>query len=232
VFALVASPFVETVLVDADTVFLHAPDAVWDENEGLRTTGVLLFKDMTRPIKNNAARLWLSSFMHPSPTLRETRLFRGLSKDEVESGVVFVNKRLHVAGVLVIAAINDPTRRAEFWRTLHGDKESFLLGLEMTGEPYFLSPHGAGVAGALRSEGRVCGFQLAHVDPTRGDRLLWWNQGMAKYKVRCLLPALCAALIITSIICTRLRAPSCRPGLMKTPRNGIGRTTGQPRSCA
>lgn len=185
-----SSPFRRTILVDADVVFLESPDSMWETFAPLREKGMLCFRDITlkeheKGSQKHKLREEILSGLIRNPSSQWTthsRIHRGVSDSDVESGVVFIDKKMHFCGVLVVAALNDSTWRGNFYRAFHGDKESFVLGLEAAGEDYHLSTFGAGIAGAPRSGNRVCGYQLAHVDPRNGERLMWWNQGLAKYK--------------------------------------------------
>jgi len=95
-----------------------------------------------------------------------TRLFRGLSSHEVESGLVLVNKSKRFLGMLAACKLNSKWER-ELWsyKVFYGDKETFWLGFEMIQEPYaFLRSYG-GVIGELRQDNdqAVCGVQM-HMD--------------------------------------------------------------------
>ena len=44
-FAVIASQFRKTILVDADVIFLHNPEIAFDESGGMGTTGSLFYHD-------------------------------------------------------------------------------------------------------------------------------------------------------------------------------------------
>jgi len=183
VFAVVLSPFRETILADADAFFLHSPDHLWESHHALRKTGILLFKDMIRRNDLTRRRDWLLSVVgSPSDSMKHSFLYRGISQNDVESGVVFINKAICSSEILVIAAMNDASWRKEFWNIFHGEKETFMMGMEFCKSPFTFTQYGVGLVGSLRSNKRICGFQVAHADPMEKSRLLWWNRGLSKYK--------------------------------------------------
>ena len=44
-FALLASKYPRTILVDADAIFLRSPDDLFDQHAGLSETGALFYHD-------------------------------------------------------------------------------------------------------------------------------------------------------------------------------------------
>lgn len=186
-FALLASPFEETILMDADTVFLQDPETLFTE-EGYLRSGALFFHDRTMFPGNYELSKWISEVM-PKPIseqVKSMRIFRAQSYYEQESGVVVINKKDHYHGLLAICALNTPGLKTPIRANTHGEKETFWMGMEVAGEPYEFMPGMPGSIGRIETKGRrssrtpqICGH-LAHFDRT--GALLWFNDGLASSK--------------------------------------------------
>lgn len=179
-FAMLASPYAETILMDADTVWLQPPDLLLTD-PGYVETGVLLFPDRTLAFDGNRQQ---SSWLHrhfPEPLsqgILQSRFYRGLTHYEVESGVVVIDKRRAFLGLLAACQLNRPAERAVVHEKTHGEKETFWLGMEMAQQPYSLMPTPAGSIGRLGMAGGkhyICD-KLLHFD--RAGDLLWFNDGI------------------------------------------------------
>ena len=182
-FALLASPFKETILMDADAIFVQNP-AILFKDPGYILTGAVLFKDRTLFGGPSHTANWLKRVL-PKPIserAQATRMYHGQTIHEVESGVVVMDKEKHIFGLLTICLLNMGTFKEEMHTWTHGDKESFWIGLEIIGEPYEIHPELPGSIGSIdRSvDERLCHGHLAHFD--REGRLLWFNDGLAQAK--------------------------------------------------
>lgn len=196
-FALLASEFSEVILVDADTVFVQRPEALF-EQEGYVAKGALLFHDrlIDKGRYMGRDRWYKEQVVEPSDALRESLVWNEAYAEEEDSGVVAADKsRLGVwMGVMHAAWQNSKAVREEFtYKMMYGDKESWWLGLELTGGEYAFERHYGGVAGWFgdregpieeadlgnRTAG-VCSFVIAHLDTDY--RLLWYNGGLLKNK--------------------------------------------------
>lgn len=186
-FALLASHFDETILMDADTVFVQNPETLFSD-EGYLKSGALFFHDRTMFPGNYQLSQWISEVM-PKPISEEVksmRIFRAQSYYEQESGVVVMNNIDHYYGLLAICALNTPGLKEPIRANTHGEKETFWMGMEVAGESYEFMPGMPGSIGRIETKGRrasrkpqICGH-LAHFD--RIGNMLWFNDGLASSK--------------------------------------------------
>jgi hypothetical protein len=123
-FAMLASKFTELIMMDADVFFLQEPSILF-ENEGYKTTGSLFFYDRTLFANWEKGPDWLRSFLPTmSPLVPKTRWFKGTSSHEQESGVVVMDKKKSLLGLLSTCKLNGITERDEVvYKHVHGDKE-------------------------------------------------------------------------------------------------------------
>ncbi|EXJ73709.1 uncharacterized protein A1O5_03471 [Cladophialophora psammophila CBS 110553] len=163
-FALLASPYPRTILMDADAVFFSNPDKLFDEYPGLRDTGALFFHD--RNINSETDRHdWLGRQLeaagrYPSAYLNESSLFyRRYSSEEVDAAVVCIDKSrigLYMAVLFTCWMNTKEVRDASTFKIWHGDKESYWLSTELIGVPYSFEPWYA----ARMSQSQETGIQL------------------------------------------------------------------------
>lgn len=93
-FAMLASSFQQVILVDADAVFLQPPETAFDD-PGYNATGTLFFHDRVVDVPNHPRHRWWHSIMTgrtPSPALQQSKFWSNQTIDEMESGVVVINK--------------------------------------------------------------------------------------------------------------------------------------------
>ncbi|KAI8393583.1 mannosyltransferase putative-domain-containing protein [Radiomyces spectabilis] len=182
-YSIIASSFTEVILVDADVYFFKKPDLLF-EDKGYLKTGSLFFLDRTLFPGWDVGHTWLRSFLPTkSSFVEKSRWWKVTSAHEQESGVVVINKKKSLLGLLSTCKMNDREERTKVsYKHSHGDKETFWIGYEMVQSPYsFIKSYGA-VIGGLGDGGdasRVCGNQL-HLD-TDGQPL-WWNGGLLRDK--------------------------------------------------
>lgn len=95
-FAMLASRFEKPIVVDADAIFLRAPDNVFDEEPGLRETGTLFWHDRAFVQKEDRGRhAWVRSVMEdrePSPMLNQSLFWTKDVYQEMDSAVVCMDK--------------------------------------------------------------------------------------------------------------------------------------------
>ncbi|KAI8388803.1 mannosyltransferase putative-domain-containing protein [Radiomyces spectabilis] len=184
-YAILASSFSEVIMMDADAFFFQKPETLFDD-EGYKATGTLFFYDRTLFANWDVGKRWLQSFLPTKSSLVEkTRWWQLRSAHEQESGVVVVNKKKSLLGLLATCKMNDKHERDEVtYKKMHGDKETFWIGYEMMQTPYaFVKSYGA-VIGGLGDAGdknNVCGNQL-HLDAQ--GKPWWWNGGLLRDKHR------------------------------------------------
>ncbi|KAG0274977.1 hypothetical protein BGZ95_009300 [Linnemannia exigua] len=152
-YSMLASRFEEVILVDSDAYFLQDPAKLFDD-PGYKATGGLFFYDRTLFTDWHAGPNFLRSMMPIMSTLpTQLRSFRGISQHEQESGVVVINKKTRLNGLLAICKMNSKWERdLVSYRVFYGDKETFWTGFEMAQEPYaFMRTYGS-VVGELRDD--------------------------------------------------------------------------------
>lgn len=185
-FAILASKFTELIMMDADVFFLQEPSKLF-EDEGYKVTGSLFFYDRTLFANWEKGPDWLRSFLPTmSPLVPKTRWFKGTSSHEQESGVVVMDKKKSLLGLLSTCKLNGITERDEVvYKHVHGDKETFWIGYEVMQTPYaFVKSFGAVIGGMGRGgeDGeptQVCGVHL-HLDTEEVP--FWINGGLYRNK--------------------------------------------------
>ncbi|KAK3830755.1 MAG: mannosyltransferase putative-domain-containing protein [Linnemannia elongata] len=181
-FSMLASRFEEAMLVDSDAYFLQDPAKLF-EDPGYKATGSLFFYDRTLFPDWHAGPDWIRSMMPIMSTLpNQLRSFKGTTTHEQESGVVVINKKTRLNGLLAICKMNSKWERDLYsYKVFYGDKETFWVGFEMVQEPYSFMRSYGGVVGELRDDpkGSVCGAQL-HLDYL--GQPMWWNGGLMRNK--------------------------------------------------
>lgn len=182
-FAILASSFDEVMMMDADVFMFNKPETFF-EDKGYQKTGALFFLDRTLFDNFYEGKKWLRSFLPTySSYLEQSRWWKTTSAHEQESGVVLMDKRKVLFGLLATCKMNDKNERDKIsYKHSHGDKETFWIGFEMIATPYsFIKSIGA-VIGGLGDAGAaetVCGNQL-HLDAN--DKPMWWNGGLLRDK--------------------------------------------------
>ncbi|KAF7885986.1 uncharacterized protein EAF02_004495 [Botrytis sinoallii] len=193
-FALLASAFEQVILVDSDAIFLQPPEIILDTHAAYAETGTLFFHD--RLIGKNLYRYrhefwrWQMKDHTPSRKFRKSRVMNENFGQEQDSGVVVLDKsRLGVLMGLLHACWQNTyvVREIITYRNTHGDKETYWLGMELSGVEYSFAEKYGGIVGrhvwnvtdGIRRED-VCGSAIAHVDE-KGE-LLWFNGGLVRKK--------------------------------------------------
>ncbi|KAF8980149.1 hypothetical protein BGZ46_004578 [Entomortierella lignicola] len=181
-FSILASKFEETILIDSDVFFLRDPQELFSD-PGYQATGALFFYDRSVGDGAKIAPNFMKTvipFMSNFPST--TRMFRRIADHEMESGVVVINKKERINGLLSVCKLNSKWER-DLWtyRKFHSDKETFWLGFEMIQEPFAFVRSYGGVIGepGENDNTSVCGVQI-HLD-YRGNPF-WWNRGVMKSK--------------------------------------------------
>ncbi|ORZ04579.1 mannosyltransferase putative-domain-containing protein, partial [Lobosporangium transversale] len=190
-FSILASRFKEVIMIDSDAYFLRDVAELF-EDPGYKLTGTLYFYDRTLFPNWKKGPNWMRTFLPIMSSFPPTtRMFRGLSMHEQESGVVVVNKGTRLLGLLATCKMNSRWERSMYtYDNFYGDKESFWVGYEMVQEPYAFVKSYPGVIGEreeypLKNDGSqpqtvaVCGTQL-HLDYL--ERPMWWNAGLMRNK--------------------------------------------------
>ncbi|GAA5934507.1 hypothetical protein JCM10213_002000 [Rhodosporidiobolus nylandii] len=193
-FAMLASPFRETIIADADAVFVQNPEVMFDD-PGYNRTGTLFFRDREIFPGDGQVHEWWRGVMKnrtPSEQMSRSRWWTDMaSREEMESGVLVVNKNIDtvVYGLLFTAYLNTKVVREEVtYKNTYGDKESFWMAFELAQLPYHLDREYAGIIGQLTHpdtkstsiDSFIQSDHLFHLDH-RG-KPLWWNGSLFQEK--------------------------------------------------
>ncbi|KAE8310650.1 mannosyltransferase putative-domain-containing protein [Aspergillus transmontanensis] len=187
-FAALGSRFERVILVDADAVFFQPPEVLL-EHEAFVRTGALLFHDrlLWKDVFPERNEWYRSQIRQPSAALDKSLVWTENYAEEGDSGLVILDKSrtdILVALFHICWQNSYDVREEVTYKMTYGDKETWWLGLELTGASYEFSGHYGGIVGwdQVDSRGRhkVCSFVIAHVDAK--DRLLWYNGSLLKNK--------------------------------------------------
>lgn len=123
-FAMLASRYTEVIMMDADVFYFQDP-ALLFEDEGYKATGSLFYYDRTLFPNKTKGPDWMRSFLPSmSSFVPNSRWFKQESVHEQESGVVIMNKRKALLGLLSTCKLNSKTEREEVvYKRVYGDKE-------------------------------------------------------------------------------------------------------------
>ena len=188
-FAALASRFEQVLLLDADVVFLQAPEAILDHHSGYRKTGALLFHDrlLWQGAFKERHEWWEKQLEHqpPSQALSKSLVYNEGYAEECDAGLVVLDKsKVYLLLGLLHACWQNTKMVREAWTYTmgYGDKESWWFGLELSGAEYTFEDHYGSMLGTLNDDGsRVCSFTIAHVD--EHDKLIWYNGSLLKNKL-------------------------------------------------
>ena len=189
-FAALGSKFEQTMVLDADAIFLQAPESILEHHSGYKSTGTLLFHDrlLWQHAFKERHEWWKQQLEHhtPSPALSKSLVYNKDYAEECDSGLVVLDKsRLSVLLGLLHASWQNTKKVRDDWtyKMGFGDKESWWFGLELSGAEYTFEDHYGGMLGDLNDEkNKVCSFTIAHFDEK--DKLLWYNGSLLKNKLR------------------------------------------------
>ncbi|KAL4953569.1 mannosyltransferase putative-domain-containing protein [Aspergillus filifer] len=196
-FTMLLSSFREVMFIDADSLFFQNPEKLFEDAAYLET-GALFFKDRLIAPESKRSFLWRILPKPISDKAQESRFWTAESGHMQESGVVVVDKWRHFVTLMLVARLNGPDRHGDpdkgtmgVYDMVFGDKETFWLGWEMSGNTeYAFHNGGTGTMGLAREVNnvglkgniliaadppryRICAPQLLHLD--RNGRPLWFN---------------------------------------------------------
>ena len=123
-YAAMWSRFEQVLLLDADQVPLRDPTSLFDW-DALRETGALLWPDVNDILAANPA--WAACDLPPC------------AMPAIESGQLVIDKSRHWSALQTVLHLNE--HADYYYDFLYGDKDTYLLALLLTGEPYTLVPH-------------------------------------------------------------------------------------------
>jgi hypothetical protein len=90
-FAVIATRFRKTILVDADVIFLQNPEKIFEMHDGVDTTGTLFYHDRAYKMQGKSRVAWVRALLgerQPSPYLENSLFWKEDLWQEMESGVV------------------------------------------------------------------------------------------------------------------------------------------------
>jgi Mannosyltransferase putative len=154
-FIIKLSKFDEVILMDADLFFFEKPESLFN-HPGYLQTGCFLFCDYKVVMPRGSfsvekyldRRRFISTLIpNPSPCVRSdmaemwsknipTRK-NPFPSDLGESGCVAINKNIHQTSLEKIIELNE--NRAETYKHVYGDKETYWMGCELANMPYHLN---------------------------------------------------------------------------------------------
>ncbi|CCD23008.1 alpha-mannosyltransferase NDAI_0A08550 [Naumovozyma dairenensis CBS 421] len=204
--------FEELVFFDADSVPFIAPEKFL-ENSEYKKTGAYFFRD--RSLGNDRTfQYCIDMIQVMEPSKEEKKLIKSKTKFEtlnppetkssseaaifnsffqnfqhnnVDSGVVMLNKKQKMGGLLMGFFLH---LDAKMKKCVSGDKEMFWLGNLLAGQDYSIAKSYGSIAGNVGSMGDgkegestlyICSTQVAHVD--KDDNILWVNGGLNTCKL-------------------------------------------------
>ncbi|ODV95593.1 hypothetical protein PACTADRAFT_50293 [Pachysolen tannophilus NRRL Y-2460] len=195
--AILFNSFEEVVLMDTDAV-PYVPITDFFELEGYKKNGAYFFRDRENFEKIHTGDTALYLKLMPSIyetlsfkinqvtdyTLEKNIFFKENIRHVMESGVVLMNKKRHLTGLLTAMSL-------QFWfptaAPSYGDKELYWLGFSIAGdEDYTFNVNPCGNVGkadthTYKIANQIKGIQPAHVSPDN-HTLLWTNSGVRNCK--------------------------------------------------
>lgn len=186
-FAALFTTFLEMILMDADAVPFVKPSSFF-ELEGYKKTGAYFFRDreLSETLKQDQVDFYTGMIPPDNADFgfavdlekRNNNFFNYNSKHVMESGVVVMDRRTHMLGLLVSLSL-------QYWfqsgRIMYGDKDLFWLGQLISGNSnYHFNEYAAAAVGTLEDDKRICSAQLGHL--SKEKKLLWTNGTLLKCK--------------------------------------------------
>lgn len=180
-FAALFNTFEEIILMDADAVPFVKPLEFF-KLDGYKKTGAYFFRDreLSESLTQNQVDFFTSMIPKTASAfgfkVDEKKLnnnfFNYNSKHVMESGVVVMDRRTHLLGLLVSLSL-------QYWfqsgRIMYGDKDLFWLGQLISGNSNFhFNEHAAAAIGELEDDKSLCSAQLGHLSE---DKKLFWTNG-------------------------------------------------------
>ncbi len=194
IFSILLSSFKEVLFLDADNMPLLDPTNVFDIKP-YKKTGALFWPDFCNMI---SARLemwdilglerpavWPS--MNPGEVLKWTKDCKQNFPFEFESGQMLINKKKAWPGLVMTAFIN---KNNEFFqkRFIHGDKQTFSFGFNVSDTPYsFVRKHPIGIGRKqINDDGKefFCANTFGQRHPISGD-IMFMHRSLAKFVRAC-----------------------------------------------
>ena len=197
-FALLVAPFEETISIDVDAVFLKSPELIIPMLR--RNDTVALFtRDRTIGAGKDLgprSMAFVRKLVGPNPSesMEKTRIWRGITAFEIESGLFVMTRKKCWRAIVALALMNsDRQSVAKLAFNGNGECVGYLIAMEWAKLPWGFTPSKCGVLGVSEpyrnSDGwygniarddpktMMCSIQLAHSLEDSMDAPLWWWNG-------------------------------------------------------
>ena len=148
-FALLASRYSETILMDSDAIFFSPPEELFRDYTSLQETGALFFHDRSVASGGTGRTEWVAAQLEAagqpsSAHLNYSSLFyRQYIEEEADAAVVCIDKsrpKIYMAMVFACWMNVQEVRDAVTWAIWWFEKESYWLAPELMGLPYSFEP--------------------------------------------------------------------------------------------
>jgi alpha 1,3-mannosyltransferase len=191
-FALLASRYPRTMLVDADALFLAPPDNIFETDPDLARTGTLFHHDRAAIGGGDEGLVFLkaqiaAAGLEPSSYLKnESLYFSGDSWYEADAGFVCLDKSKPQVwmGLVFATWMNTKEVREEIsYKWFYGDKETFWMAMELSSVDYYFQPWYAGSMGTISDQDptELCSTHMLHMSRD-GKSPFWLNGGIYQHK--------------------------------------------------
>ena len=180
-YAMLASRFMEVILIDADAMFIRDPVELF-QSDGYEETGTFFFRDRTfKGTSSNDSLQWFKEWAKdPLPETRSSRFWNGITVHEMDSSTVVINKEKALLGLLAACKLNElEVRENMVYRHIDNEKETFWMGFDMARQHYYMNEQPISFIGSIQTElsldnenSMICG----HIAHTMDDgRIMFWN---------------------------------------------------------
>jgi len=183
-FALLASRFMEVILIDADAMFIRDPAELF-KTRGYEETGTLFFRDRTlqKPYINDSLNWFKEWAKNPLPETKSSRFWNGITVHEMDSSTVVINKEKAILGLFSVCKLNENViREGMVYHHVYGDKETFWMGFDMARQHYYMSEQPISFIGSVHTASSDDGSNkdrqmlCGHIAHTLDDgRIIFWN---------------------------------------------------------
>lgn len=210
-FAVLFNTFEEVLFIDIDAIPFQNLEKFFEKPE-YQESGLYLYRDRDLPLEG-IPEFCVSMMRQLEPSLNEARLigtklkfdrnyhehepstvegkiynnfFRDRKLHHVDSGLLILNKKKRISGILLSMMMNFVRRMQA---CVYGDKEFFWLGQLFAGGDYSIDKYIGGVIGPVstfydedsgKTWYQLCASQLAHRDD---HGLVWSNGGLRTCKL-------------------------------------------------
>lgn len=169
-YALIHSPFQETLMIAPDVLFFTNPEYLFSDPNYINS-GAMFWRDKKQwGIMKQKTYDWVRRLI---PYRKgDNRILDKKSADWQSGDLLLLNKANHLKTLENLWVLTNE------WDTVYsylpGDKECYWISAELAKEPYYFVDYYPGAIGEMSMD-RICGHVL-HLDSS--GRLLAWNGGL------------------------------------------------------